>query len=268
MGNDEIVWPYEKEITEHPLANNFLSTLDTLAERDSPRHHFFVKDTKAISLDDYEIYKAKKEGTERKKTVDAVIGICNEKQGKPKNPRLLLIELRLNYTNPDNLSYSEIHEKEIHSRNLLSKFIDKRRVDETYVLIFNETVFQQLRRNFYSRKNGNKKYKKWEIYTPEKFSNRVNLGKDLPYTPQEKSIGIIEKINDISSKKDMEGLEKIWEYTIDYMNMLYSKSKIAEYEWFINNLYSIISNFDENALTDDQKIILEIIREDIIKRTN
>ena len=126
MANNVSIWHFPDVIIGHSLSQKFGSSLKEISDRDYADKGYFECDIPAIDIDSYEVSLH----GDNQRTVDAAIGICNERQGLPVNERLLLVELRMNYKNVDNLSISTLSEKEAHSgssRNL-GAFVKKRRI--------------------------------------------------------------------------------------------------------------------------------------------
>lgn len=96
-------------VSSHPLARQgFAQTLSRISDRDYPRKGYFADtDIPAIDIDTYE---TSRPGS-NSRTADAAIGICDESGGRRTRHRLLLVELRMDYSTVTNLHVGEMTEK-------------------------------------------------------------------------------------------------------------------------------------------------------------
>lgn len=79
--------------------------LESISERDYFPNRYFVKHILCLDMDKYESENAKGDAN---KTVDAVIGIRSYNGHELEAPRMLLIELRMNYKSPKNLTTASL----------------------------------------------------------------------------------------------------------------------------------------------------------------
>lgn len=90
----------------------------------------------AINLDKIEAKLSRKDKREQRKTVDFAVGISDN----GKNKQMLMVELKLNVSNPDGITKKDIEEKIKHSNDLLGT--DPQIGKEKYIL-FQNCVKQQ-----------------------------------------------------------------------------------------------------------------------------
>lgn len=164
----EMIQVYYNEIVEeHPIAKKgYLSTLAQLSKKDYKKKDYDLPNTvMALDMDAYE----KSLNCQADKTIDAAIGIANYSNGKKlSNQRLLLVELRMGYGGSGkNSKASDMKEKEIHTRELLSGS----NLDKRCFFIFNKEV-APLRLSRYNReKETISCIDNWHILSPEQFNN-------------------------------------------------------------------------------------------------
>lgn len=82
MGVEQVIWLHSDIIVSHSLYPNFGCSLSEISDRDYPDRRYITDPIEALDLDSYE---TSLRGRANDCTVDAVLGICNERQGKPCN---------------------------------------------------------------------------------------------------------------------------------------------------------------------------------------
>lgn len=111
---------YCKETTEnHQIALNYsdcIQKIDSVCIKDGAKRTCFTNEI-CLNLDDYEVHNAKRNGTANQKTMDFCFGVKTPNDKK----KIVLVELRLNYTNWKNLRKNELDEKISHSKVILGQ---------------------------------------------------------------------------------------------------------------------------------------------------
>lgn len=108
-----------------------------------------------------------------KSTMDAVIGIANPGVCMLTNKRLLMIELRMNYTNTNNLHGTDFLKKMEHTRDLLGKDLE---VDEVAWFVFTDEVAPRAE-NWLNRRNladPHRKLSKCKICSVSQFHEYIH----------------------------------------------------------------------------------------------
>ena len=149
-----MTWTNEP-IERLPQFSPYLKNFNALVKHEGGPANAFPDAMRCIDLDAYE--KGLKKGIHNP-TVDAVIGVFSGKISE-----LVLVELRLNYKNADNLSPTKLEEKVSCSKNILSGC---GKLHAMVYFVFNDRVQSQARNWFARAKWGGKKHFK-AITIPE-----------------------------------------------------------------------------------------------------
>lgn len=149
-----MTWTNEP-IERLPQFSPYLMNFNALVKHEGGPANAFPDAMRCIDLDAYE--KGLKKGIHNP-TVDAVIGVFSGKISE-----LVLVELRLNYKNADNLSPTKLEEKVSCSKNILSGC---GKLHAMVYFVFNDRVQSQARNWFARAKWGGKKHFK-PITIPE-----------------------------------------------------------------------------------------------------
>ena len=142
---EQMTWTNEP-IERLPQFSPYLTNFNVLVKREGGPANAFPGAMRCIDLDAYE--KGLKKGIHNP-TVDAVIGVFSGKISE-----LVLVELRLNYKNADNLSPTKLEEKVSCSKNILSGC---GKLHAMVYFVFNHRVQSQARSWFARLKWGGKK---------------------------------------------------------------------------------------------------------------
>ena len=151
---EQMTWTNEP-IERLPQFSPYLKNFNALVKHEGGPANVFPDAMRCIDLDAYE--KGLKKGIHNP-TVDAVIGVFSGKISE-----LVLVELRLNYKNADNLSPTKLEEKVSCSKNILSGC---GKLHAMVYFVFNHRVQSQARSWFARAKWGGKKHFK-AITIPE-----------------------------------------------------------------------------------------------------
>ena len=151
---EQMTWTNEP-IERLPQFSPYLKNFNALVKQEGGPTNVFPDAMRCIDLDAYE--KGLKKGIHNP-TVDAVIGVFSGKISE-----LVLVELRLNYKNADNLSPTKLEEKVSCSKNILSGC---GKLHPIVYFVFNHRVQSQARSWFARAKWGGKKHFK-AITIPE-----------------------------------------------------------------------------------------------------
>lgn len=130
------------------LNTDFSSDLDSLCRRDY-RRAFFNQEIPCLDIDEYERFCSGQNDC----TMDAAIGIGTYDQNTVKDQRFLLVELRLGYTNANNLDYQNMSQKIDHTKDILSGS----RIHPNY-FSFSHRMCRQLQKLFQQKNAAVEKY--------------------------------------------------------------------------------------------------------------
>jgi len=219
MGVNQTIWLHSDIIVSHSLYPDFGRTLSEISNRDYPNRNYITKTIEVLDMDSYEAFK----GGNNDCTVDAVLGICNERHGVPCRPRHLLVELRMGYTNVNNLSPSQIRQKDCHSRDLLNACIDHTPIDSSLCLLFDQSIIHQAERWLYRTQMEHQYAKTWIVFSPSTFCNYINADKEFPHTPKQETIDIGNRFAETITTQNLEILNNEFQcsnYSADTLGRL------------------------------------------------
>lgn len=171
------MWVYEDKIDickcQEPMKAPWTS-LQKIVERDYPRQRYFqeIDMVPAIDLDGYE--SQLRRGTAgNQSTMDSAILLQNHRE-------YLLVELRMDYDNPENIRYADIVAKISHSHELLqpnsccktTAYIFKQRVADRAKRYFNKLLLEH-----------SQKSSLWDVQSDGEFSGNLMPASRMPYSP-------------------------------------------------------------------------------------
>lgn len=261
MGAENLIWIHSEIIVTHSLYPHFGCLLSEISDRDYPGRSYIKEDIEALDLDAYE---TSLPNSHNDCTVDAVVGICNERQGTPCNSRHLLVELRMDYRNVDNLSVSNIRQKDVHSRELLMGCPDNTPIDRSLCLVFDPSIISQAERwlNRISLQHTYARY--WLTFSPDTLCNYVNAGKQIPYTPKAETIQIGDRFVGIATTSNLERLEEEYEKMRDYLSNCRNRYEKGECKYLCQRIAESLDKLKSwDFSKEDDKDIYEILIEDI-----
>lgn len=264
MGVERLIWLHSGIIVSHSLYPRFGRSLSAISDRDYPNRIYITEPIEAIDLDSYE---KSLPGGNNDCTVDAVVGICNERQGRTCNERHLLVELRMGYKNVDNLSSLQIKQKDDHSRVLLNGCPDGTPIDPSLCLLFDPSIVNQAE-NRVSRMRGEYTYaRNWLVFSPTTFCNHVNAGREIPYTPKAKTIGICERFKAIGDAQDWATLDKESQAVFDYLSECETRYEKGECSYICQSIDDLLPQLKSWQFEDeDDRDYYETVIEDIERR--
>lgn len=223
--NDQLAYANDI-ISSSSLYPDYGSDLEVISERDYSPHHYFHKHILCLDMDTYEKVNTKGNAD---KTVDAVIGIRSYNGHELLKPRMLLVELRMNYKSPNNLSVASLIGKVNHTLNILGK---AEKIDEHYLFVFTDSIYELTKRWFYSKTIENQNLKNYCPCSVTMVNNRILDPAEYPYKPY----------TNIRALKD--GLEKklVQSTKDDFLVMMDHWLKVAKSKYFKEHLeYEAIS---------------------------
>ena len=208
-------------IRQSELFNSCAETLQNVSNRDYPNRYSFDSRIECLDMDAYERNVC---GQNPDNTVDAVIGVCSCKNDNRKTmPRLMLLELRMDYESSRNLSVTQIVKKVEHTRNLLGVDIP---VETNSFFIFDNAISHQVKRWFVSKRNAGGRLKNCFAWSVDDFNTNILSYDDLPYTPLYNKDEIIKELSSFVDKSN-------WNKLFKGLNFWLDKAKHLQY---INNL--------------------------------
>lgn len=253
------LWIYNNKVVQrHSFYQLCKSTLNDVSNRDYPNTNYFYAGIECLDMDIYEKNILRKGQPDH--TVDVVIGIANYKNNHAFDPRLLLVELRINYKNASNLSKSEMEEKVTHTKALLGGEIS---INKKSIFIFNNELISQARWWFNREKRTGGELTCCEAWSIEEFSTNINSILDFPYQPIHKEKDIIDNIQQYEKELDwILFFEQIKFWCKKSENLRYSNQQESEH--IKNTIIKVWTNFKQNKyiFNDDEEIEKLILEED------
>lgn len=264
MGSKANWWNCPEIVETIPFPSRYKTTLEILALADY-EHEKYFKDTiiPALDIDGYEKERTKK--GENQRTVDAFIGICNEREGKKVNQRLLPVELRMKYKTERHLDADKLQEKLSHSSFLVKNIDERITIDSAYSLIFDESVIQLMTGWLERIKRAKTKVRQWQALSPEGLCNYINLGTEFPYTPRKEGKEISERIESIIKEQNIKAIEEMWPEIRQYIETCDRKYLHGECRYLASKLSEVIKIIGMGFQQQDEEenLMLELLKEDI-----
>ena len=252
-------------IRQSTLFDSCTDTLQNVSNKDYPDRYSFDSRIECLDIDAYERNVC---GENPDNTVDAVIGVCNCKNDKRKTmPRLMLLELRMDYESNRNLSVSQMTKKVAHTRDLLGGDV---LIEPNSYFIFDNAIGEQVKRWFASKKKEIGSFKNCFAWSVKDFCTNVISYDDLPYTPQHDKKKIIKELFSFIDNENWKNVFSGLTYWLDMAKRFQYTNK-----WEFENLAEAIRTVWEyfniknpDLLNEDdvlQKLILEEDIETIIR---
>lgn len=262
-----------KVVEEHAIAQSYLSTLHAISWRDYHPIDYFQETPQidALDLDGYEKSLQKKQLA---CTSDAVIGVAIDYQnGRFVSPRLLLVELRMDYKHGDSISLTSLRNKVNHSKTLLLNGTAS--LHDKYYFVFTTYVAEQAKRYLRDEAQEYGRMSEYCAVSVDEMRKILIDPSTLPYTPihsktdvQNSLLPLITGVNNINVKKFLAQLE-FWKSELE---SAYKSYNVDELHHLLDTLSPIISSLQTNpmyhGLPDDEQIEIEIVIEEISNYKN
>lgn len=263
MAPDNHIRHYPDAVVNHQLSRQgFLKTLAEISKKDYEHQNYFAKENiPALDIDAYEISLRK---GNMECTADAVIGICSKSGDKIHFPRLMMLELRLDYDNVRNLSTTELVQKKSHTSDIL-KGCDNLSIDPNYCLIFREG-FDMQAHNWLERENrGNSITDSWLCLTIKSFIDYINFYESDKFKPCVRTLELEKAFHAAVDSKDNSKIERAWNSIRTYISTCSLQYKLNECGYLANSVKEKFSKYTPVTTDEDEQIIYEILDEDIEK---
>lgn len=256
---------YDNSIVEaHEKAESFKTTLASVSVRDYQQDFGLPNEIVALDIDAWEISLS----GDNDKTMDAAIGVADYIDNAKRASRLLLVELRMNYTGQGlNSKTSDMKAKSQHTRNMLSESP----IDTRSYFIFQKNVAPSVRNRISRESVVDKTLQNWNIVSPEEFVSMFQFVENLPYTP-------LSPIEDIRSNgvefvavADFGNALKLVKYWLNKINTFYNQYKLEECKALVEVIQEVvnaISNHQSQIKDEDSEIDLLIVQEDLTRYRN
>lgn len=255
----------------HPLWQHCASTLQEISDRDYPSQKYFksLPAIDALDLDTYEKSLHKGKSGNQACTGDAVMGIALRKAGDHLvEQSLLLVELRMGYTNGDNLELENIRKKVEHSRDLLNEN-GSSPIYKDYFFIFTDTEASQANSKIRRKANEIGRMTNYKVLSVSNFKACLVDPAELSYHPQHPAIDIINWFLPAYSQPnniDITVFEKAFNHWLKIFNQCKQNYKIQEAEHILYTLKNELSRAKRilNDPSSDAHMVIEIMEEELV----
>lgn len=243
-------------IEGHRLFAEVGSTLQEVSDKDYPSRYKFNGDIKCLDGD-------KLVGISDK-SVDSIIGIGDYSKNHTSNKRLLLLELRMDYEKREGLHKSLHEEKVTGTKKHLGNDCA---IEPTVWFLFDKKFIHQARHEFSSWRGQKGIARAFYAYSVEEFNDLVHDEQDLQkeYTYLYSTEDIETHLMSFVETNDWDAFaEKMWYWkSIVEKFILHNKHReIVPIQQAFRNIWAIVEEKRQH-MDDDDKIILEIIEEDL-----
>lgn len=232
-------------VDKHRLCK-FKSTLQDICIRDY-KTPYFKTNVIALDLDEYE----KSHKSNNDNTMDSAIGVCNQNS---KNDRLMLVELKIDVSEPENMEMSALRGKISHSKEILSS--DK--IDSDILFVFKTDVIRNKANRLFKAKKED-----WipVTVTYKELDEAFVFVEKLPFKPKTNLDAISNKFDTLVSQNNVDSLIDFTTYYIDKANQ-YHYSNSLECRAIKHRLFELWNdvlekNKDSEELCEYAELVLQ-----------
>ena len=251
-------------VRKHRLYPRCGSTLHKVSKKDYDKDNFFDERIECLDIDSYETSRcAGHSGMAEQPTADAAIGVRNHLgNGRFSNPKMMIVELRMDYETEKNLSGSNMSDKIKHTRELLGMDTI---MHGTCYFVFRDNVIQAVKNKFKDLKNEYKALKKSEAVSTSEFDMLVKSRESYPYRCENDLDRIKTQLDKLLEKDDISGFINTVTYWIDRAREYEYRYNHDEYQGIISVVNSAWASFRKGkgaCLHGDDKLYVEIMEVD------
>lgn len=247
-----------KVVASHSIYLECKNNLNALSKKDYPKDSFFSSDIECLDLDSYEGKRAKGKPD---KTMDAAVGIDDYINNRIVNPRLLLIELRMDYKSTDTLDVNTLRGKIQHSRVLLGSEL---RIDEDNYFIFRDNIAEKAKKWMFSISNEKSDAKKWKALSTSDLSSMLQDVSQMPYIPENDMTMPVNQIRQLITQHEFDKLLGVIDYWNTKAETFKQNYNHSEYNNILTGLKEAWQTLDpiRQVLKDDDLLIVEFIEDE------
>ncbi len=249
-------------LLSHSISRQYSSTLNAVSERDYPGKNYFDQSIKCLDMDSYERDQAT--GNEDS-TVDAVIGICNYANNRTVNQRLLLVELKMGYSSPNNLSKTQFERKVKHTRDLLG---NEKPINPNSVFVFNDKFAPIAQHWLSAKQHEGGEIRHCRVCSTAYFNENVKSPESIPYRPIHTKDSIESTLNVHAERGDFQQLFSTLDYWLQQSENIWYSNRF-EYEHvknIIKEFWVTFRNQHPRLENDEDELNAQIMDEDIQTR--
>lgn len=246
-------------ITGHAIYPVCGTTLHEVSRKDYPKDSFFDPRIACLDMDLYET------GTcrgNRRATVDAVIGVKKHLRGNRYSiPYLMMVELRMDYRNPKNLSATSLLAKVEHTKDLLGA--DQPLYDSIF-FVFRNDVIESARYWFRNTCRENSALRHFEALSTGEFDKYVKDRYPYIYETDLEALGIqlagLIRNNDVNGF--LQAVEDHAKKACDYRQIKYNLDEYRGIAAILKKQWMAFRSASCITLTDNEELAAEILEED------
>ncbi len=229
------IWGYDNEIVKnHFFPNLYKSTLRDVSEVDYPRKNYFNPSIECLSLDAY-VHSLRLSSTP--KTMDAAIGIRNYSCNRTVSPRMLLVELRMDYESDRNLSVSELKRKDQNSRGYVNS--TNVGIDSHPIFVFTKECIEEVRSWHKRQIQADGTISEWIFVSVPEFDDMIKDVNLMPVTYKNNVEDIKNKLRTCFYNDGIEALIEQISYWNGIAEQYQWKYDLLESEYLKNGLKEI-----------------------------
>lgn len=199
---------HESYVVDSPIPQKYKHDFASVINKDYPGKHYGftqrILDTLCIDMDSIE---TDNKG-DNNNTMDMVTGIAQFDDSRRvfNNDRFLPVELKLGCKSSDEINKKELLDKDAHTRDILNS--SSLSVDAHSVFLFTKNVAPSAKniKSRWERETNGSKIKTWEIKSPEEYNTYIQFENDFPYKSLTDIDGLKDKINNLFSDGNIDGL--------------------------------------------------------------
>lgn len=241
--------------TLYPSCGSFLCEV---AKKDYKRG-IFRPDIMCLDMDQCETISAVNDCRLKRHTADAVIGVKKFNRNRFSRPQFLLLELRIDYLSPNNLSKHVLEDKISNTLSLLS---NEENIHKQKFFIFNDNVIQQMINWFKNKSLEGGIIRDCYPLSVSEFNNMIKSENEFPYKP----------VTDIKNmKKALESCLNPWNPEEFFKRIEYWGQKAQSLRYDANEFSCIMVELKDIwkafrtmniDLNEEEEMNAEIIEED------
>lgn len=248
-----------KCLSKHILYDECGSTLNKVSEKDYPNKNYFNQEILCLDMDSYEtqICHGKPDCT-----TDAVIGISTCVNKQLSNPRLLLVELKMDCRGTNSLSKQNLETKVTHTKQLLSSGLT---INKDSVFVFNEGVVAQARHWISSRQHEGGEIRHFLVYSLQDFKDNIRSYESMPYIAINKKEQVLAELDAFVLNTQYNSLFDKIRFWLRYAENIRNKNRF-EYDnikEIITEAWESFRNKYSRLPDDNDEINAQILDEDI-----
>jgi len=249
-----------KCLCKHSLYNECGSLLNEVSKKDYPNKNYFDTSILCLDMDRYETQVCLGQAD---CTTDAVIGISSCVNKQLSNPRLLLVELKMDCKGINGLSKTNLESKVTHTKQLLGSQLP---INPNSVFVFSEGVAAQANHWVSSMQREGGEIRHFLVYSLQDFKNNIRSYKSMPYHPINQEEKVLTEIDSFIQNKQYNSLFEKIRFWLGYSETIKYRNQF-EYDNIKEIIKKAWGNFRKSfpqLPNDDDEINAQILDEDII----